>query len=159
KRHVTIAQAREIVRKLDATAAKVERIGVFVDSPLAEIHKAVVELNLSGIQLHGGKDQVEDYDSALPGWTNRLRVIRTIVVDNDFAGRLADARHAHRADAWLLDSGAGSGKTFDWQTVCSQLSSQPGTFIIAGGLSPENVSGAIRTFSPWGVDVVSGIER
>jgi phosphoribosylanthranilate isomerase len=159
KRHVTIAHAREIVSKFDATEAKVERIGVFVDSPLAEIHRAVAELNLTGIQLHGGNDQVEDYDSALPGWAHRLRVIRTIVVDNDFAGRLADARHAQRVDQWLLDSGAGSGKTFDWQAVRSQLSGQPGPFIIAGGLRPENVAEAIRTLSPWGVDVVSGIEQ
>jgi phosphoribosylanthranilate isomerase len=155
KRQVTPAHAREIVKKLDA---KVERIGVFVDSPLEEIHKAVVELNLSGIQLHGGNDQVEDYDSALPAWTKPLRVIRTIVVDDDFAGRLADARHAQRSDVWLLDSSAGSGKTFDWKAVLSHLSGQPGPFIIAGGLRPENVEEAIKTFSPWGVDVVSGIE-
>jgi phosphoribosylanthranilate isomerase len=155
KRQVTLAQAREIVKKLDAT---VERIGVFMDSPLEEIHKAVAELNLTGIQLHGGNDQVEDYDSALPSWTKSLRVIRTIVVDNDFAGRLADAKHAQRVDAWLLDSGAGSGNTFDWLAVRSQLSGQAGRFIIAGGLQPENVTEAITTFSPWGVDVVSGIE-
>jgi phosphoribosylanthranilate isomerase len=62
-------------------------------------------------------------------------------------------------DAWLLDSGSGSGKTFDWQAVRAQLGDLPGRFIIAGGLNPENVGEAMRIFSPWGVDVVSGIER
>jgi phosphoribosylanthranilate isomerase len=57
-----------------------------------------------------------------------------------------------------LDSGTGSGLVFDWQAVLKQLGARQGRFIIAGGLTPDNVGEAIRTFSPWGVDVVSGIE-
>jgi phosphoribosylanthranilate isomerase len=31
--------------------------------------------------------------------------------------------------------------------------------VIAGGLNPENIGDAIRVFKPWGVDVVTGVER
>jgi len=62
-------------------------------------------------------------------------------------------------DTWLLDSGAGSGQTFDWQSARTQLGERQGQFVIAGGLTPENVSDAIPTFRPWGVDVVTGVER
>jgi len=62
-------------------------------------------------------------------------------------------------DTWLFDSGAGSGKSFDWQSARKQLGDRQGQFVVAGGLNPENVGDAIRTFRPWGVDVVSGVER
>jgi phosphoribosylanthranilate isomerase len=62
-------------------------------------------------------------------------------------------------DAWLFDSGAGSGQTFDWQQVRAKLGDRQGRFIVAGGLTPENVGEAMRVFRPWGVDVVSGVER
>jgi len=62
-------------------------------------------------------------------------------------------------DAWLFDSGAGSGKTFDWQTARAKLGERQGKFIVAGGLTPENVGEAMRAFKPWGVDVVTGVER
>jgi phosphoribosylanthranilate isomerase len=62
-------------------------------------------------------------------------------------------------DAWLFDSGAGSGKTFDWRAAKAHLAERDGKFIVAGGLTPENVGEAIGVFHPWGVDVVTGVER
>ena len=87
-----------------------------------------------------------------------LRIIKTLIVQKRFETRL-DADNGRIVSAWLLDSGAGSGKTFDWQAARAQLGEGQGRFIIAGGLTPGNVGEAIRAFSPWGVDVVSGIER
>jgi phosphoribosylanthranilate isomerase len=62
-------------------------------------------------------------------------------------------------DTWLFDSGAGSGQTFDWQSARTQLGERQGQFVIAGGLNPGNVGDAMRAFKPWGVDVVTGVER
>jgi phosphoribosylanthranilate isomerase len=61
-------------------------------------------------------------------------------------------------DAVLLDNPApGSGQVFDWA-----LASEVPTgikLLIAGGLTPDNVSGAVAAVQPWGVDVVSGVEK
>ena len=54
----------------------------------------------------------------------------------------------------LLDSGAGTGKTFDWSLVRSVQ--RP--YFLAGGLDPDNVADAIAALHPYGVDVSSGIE-
>ncbi len=92
-----------------------------------------------------------------------FRVIRTVLVKDNFRHELESVMSAVRPpDCVLLDSGAGSGKTFAWAAAKDTAKQLAGAgdaqIIVAGGLTPENVGDAIRTFSPWGVDVVSGVE-
>jgi phosphoribosylanthranilate isomerase len=87
-----------------------------------------------------------------------MRTIKTVLVQQGSEITLDDAGAPGVVGAWLLDSGAGSGKTFDWHAARAQLGERKGTFIIAGGLTPENVGEAMRVFMPWGVDVVTGVE-
>ncbi len=67
--------------------------------------------------------------------------------------------------AILIDSGGeqrgGTGKTFDWTAASMfvRFVNSITDVIIAGGLTPDNVGEAIRLFRPYGVDVVSGVER
>jgi phosphoribosylanthranilate isomerase len=155
-RRVTQEQALAIIHRLPAG---IERIGVFVDATVGEISKIVAEVDLSGVQLHDGRNATEICDS-LPAQRRRsLRIIRTLFVQDGSEGRgEALLRAAGAADTWLLDSGAGSGKTFNWQAARDAVAGSKARVIIAGGLTPENVGEAITAFSPWGVDVVSGIE-
>jgi len=152
KRRVTPEAAQAIIRELPSS---VERVGVFLNGTLQEIRDAVTNVDLTGIQLHGQETAGQVYDSLPADRRDSLRIIKTVIARDSFAGQL---KAAERVNAWLLDSGTGSGRVFDWQAAVEQLRGRQGRFIIAGGLTPDNVGEAIRTFSPWGVDVVSGIE-
>jgi phosphoribosylanthranilate isomerase len=89
-----------------------------------------------------------------------MRKIKTLIVREGFEYLMHELTAVDGVvDAVLLDSGAGSGKTFDWHSARERLSGRSDKFIIAGGLSPENVGTAITRFHPWGVDVVSGVEE
>src|SRR5215470_17522677 len=155
KRRITIEKAQKIIPELPA---HVERVGVFLSATLREVRDVVTSVDLTGIQLHGDEFAPEVYDYLPKNRRATLRIIKTIIVQDGFEGRIDGGMAVPGVvDAWLLDSGAGSGKPFDWQPARAQLGERQGRFIIAGGLTPGNVGEAIRTFSPWGVDVVSRI--
>jgi phosphoribosylanthranilate isomerase len=157
KRHVSMEQAQAIISRLPQ---EVERIGVFMNSTATEIASIVSQVELTGIQMHGEEFPPEVYAYLPKSQRDHMRKIKTVLVRDDFARSLdACASPPGIVDAWLLDSGAGSGKTFDWHAARTQLGERQGKFIVAGGLTPENVGDAIQTFRPWGVDVVTGVER
>lgn len=58
------------------------------------------------------------------------------------------------ADLILLDNGYGTGETFDW----SLISGMTRPFLLAGGLTPQNIPQAIARFAPYAVDISSGVE-
>jgi phosphoribosylanthranilate isomerase len=156
-RRVTLEMAQEIIQELPANA---ERIGVFLNETGEQIRKTVMEVDLTGIQLHGNESASEVYSNLPEDCRNSLRIIKSIKVRDGFENDLDVAMATPgRVNAWLLDPGAGSGKTFDWKSARTQMGERKGRFILAGGLSPQNVGEAVRIFEPWGVDVVSGVER
>ena len=132
-----------------------------MDAGAKGIRQVVSEVDLTGIQMHGEGDVPREVYSYLPeDRRDSLRKIKTVIV----GGHLELGFDSYAAvpgvvDTWLLDSGAGSGQTFDWQSARNYLGERQGQFVIAGGLNPENVGEAIRVFKPWGVDVVTGVER
>jgi phosphoribosylanthranilate isomerase len=156
KRRVTPEQAQAIISQLPV---KVEKIGVFMGSTPEEIADMAGQVALTGIQLHGEESPAEVNSCLTPGRRSTLRKIKTILVKDGLENKFDPAAALGLVDAWLLDSGAGSGKTFDWQTAKANLGGRRERLIIAGGLNPENVGDAIRAFKPWGVDVVTGVER
>ena len=145
KRYVSPEQAAALKSLL---APGILAAGVFVNEPV----EAVAELLDRGVidvaQLHGSED--DDYIARLRAMTGKP-IFRAFKVKSE-----ADlpAIENCAADLVLLDSGAGTGKTFDWSLVRSVQ--RP--YFLAGGLDPDNVADAIAALHPYGVDVSSGIE-
>src|SRR6476469_2326145 len=158
KRRISPENAQKIIRELPP---EIEKIGVFLDAGAMGIRHVLSEVDLTGIQMHGEGDFPAEVYSYLPAdRRDRLRKMKTVIVQEAFGTRVdAYSAVAGVIDTWLLDSGAGSGQTFDWQSARKQLGDRQGQFVIAGGLNTENVGEAMRVFRPWGVDVVTGVER
>jgi phosphoribosylanthranilate isomerase len=156
QRRITPEQAREIIRELPG---HIERIGVFLNESAEQIRSVVNEVGLSGVQMHGEESPAEVFRHLEPERRDSLRKIKTILVEDGFQAKIDNYSATPGAlDTWLLDSGAGSGRTFDWRLARAQLGARQWRFIVAGGLTPENVGEALCAFHPWGVDVVSGVE-
>ena len=145
KRYVTPPEARALKGALDEG---IQAVGVFVDAPLEQVASLLNRGVIDVAQLHGHED--DDYIQALRQQTGRP-IWQAFRVSH--VGDLAAAQTSV-ADCILLDSGAGTGKVFDWELL--QYIHRP--YFLAGGLDAANVTDALRTAHPYGVDVSSGIE-
>lgn len=158
KRRISAEQARQIIARLPQN---VERIGVFADEAADRIVKISKQAGLTGVQLHGGEKPA--FIRELRGKLRRRElksIIQAILVNDELESRFARiCSQDDGVDFVLLDSGGGSGRTFDWQKVQPLLGQNHKRLIVAGGLHAGNVGEAIRKFSPWGVDAVSGVEK
>lgn len=163
-RRVDVAQAAEIVRALHN---EVEAIGVFVDEDPTRVAAIADEVGLSGVQLHGDEPakQLPDFRQAL-GSRKIIKGLSARELQQSAAGLAGYLKQRDSIDAILLDSGTaakrgGTGITFAWEEAALLAAEIRAVMplIIAGGLSSHNVGYAIEMFRPWGVDVVSGVEK
>ena len=77
--------------------------------------------------------------------------------DADFNDKLLEWRDS-ASDYFILDSGKGSGKTFDWSLIDKDSEFFRNSIFLAGGLSSENLLSAIEEFNPFAVDLSSSVE-
>ena len=132
-----------------------EICGVFVNATLEEIATAVENEQLSMVQLHG--DEGPAFSKEVARRTG-AKVIKAVRVRS---GADVQAAEAFRTDYHLFDAHragtpGGTGESFDCGLARARPSKVP--MILAGGLSPDNVAGAIEITRPFAVDVASGIE-
>lgn len=149
RRQVTADQAAEM-----AGAVKgVQRVGVFVNHPLAELLAIARQAKLDIIQLHG--DEPPEYRRQIP-----LPVMKAVRVgDPQLAADIAD----YPAEYILLDTytagqRGGSGEAFDWEAALNLRRRFRQPVFVAGGLDAENVQRCIEILQPDGVDVSGGVE-
>jgi len=163
----------EIVHRIVAQLPRtVEKVGVFVNRDAGRAVEIARHCGLTAIQIHlqlpaspaptipvlAVASQGTRMYLALPaGWLLSDAPIRLNLASLTAPG--------HPFDALFLDSGTpespgGTGMTFDWEKVAPRVQELRQTLhiVVAGGLTPANVTEAIRILKPWGVDVSSGVE-
>jgi len=148
-RAVDPAQARQIVAALPPF---VTAVGLFVDAEPEEVRAVLNAVPLGLLQFHGRESR--DYCAQFG------RPYLKAIPMREGVNLAAEARTYADATALLLDTHkadlpGGTGARFDWERIPARLAQR---LILAGGLDPDNVEGAIRAVHPYGVDVSSGVE-
>ena len=162
QRRLSREQAKAIAEAVRGSGGPQPKlVGVFVDADPREVNSIADEVGLDMAQLSGDEDV--DYLSeierpaikvvhvpskppaevAWPGIRRGLAVLR-------------QAEAVPLLDTEVEGQAGGTGRSFDWD-VAGELA-QEFDFLLAGGLTPENVAEAVARVRPWAVDVSSGVE-
>ncbi len=155
-------RSRKPSRSPHALAPGVALVGVFVNSPAAEVRTLAGRLKLDYVQIHG--DEPPSYLAELAG----LATIRALRVGNDVQGvldyltecrRLGCLPAAVLVDALRPGQFGGTGAVADWPALAAARAHFRGLpLVLAGGLTPANVADGIAAVGPEAVDVASGVE-
>lgn len=145
RRQITPEQAMQFKKRL---SSQIQTVGVFVNAPAEEVIARLTEGSIDIAQLHG--EESEEDIRYIKAVTNKP-VIKAVKVDGRYD---VEAWLDSEADYLLFDSGAGSGKLFDW----SLLAEVNRPFFLAGGLKSENLEAAMQEVEPYAIDLSSGVE-
>lgn len=148
-RYISPESAKKIVKNIPE---KFNTVGVFVN----ESNSAMIEIaefcGLKTLQLHGHEsveqvNRISGFDiiKALP-----MKISDDLELISNFKN------YTLLIDAYGKNFG-GSGRTIDWGLA--RHAATLGKVMLAGGLTPENISTAVQTVRPYGVDVSSGVEK
>ena len=146
KRQIAVAHTRDIIRRLPP---EILTVGVFRNESPSRVVEITNAAGLRAAQLHGHETAEQTK------WVRQ----RVPVVFKAFSAGDPDLDHVDDfgADAVIIDSPVpGSGEIFDWSLAEGAPDGR--RFILAGGLTAENVAAAIERVRPWGVDVSTGVE-
>jgi phosphoribosylanthranilate isomerase len=150
-RQITPQNAKKIIEKLPPFVGK---IGVFVNESPSYIQKIFKECGLTGIQLHG--EEIPELCREL----HPLTVIKAVRIKDENDIKILNAYTSVSAfllDSYVSNKKGGTGKKFDWKlAVLAKNYGKP--IILSGGLTPDNVTEAIKIVNPYAVDVCSGVE-
>ena len=163
-RMVSVGMAAEITQNLPP---EIDPVGLFVDESVQMIGETCRQISLRTIQLHGNESP--EFLRDLAHQDDDLRIIRVWRLGpeglqplgdyldwlNDLGIRLL----ACLIDARVEGKHGGTGTTVDWSVLADDYRRDEWPpMILAGGLHPGNVAGAINIEQPWGEDVASGVE-
>jgi phosphoribosylanthranilate isomerase len=166
--NVSCAEARQLLMQIPAFVSRAVVTGGAADSVL----RIAQELRPHLVQLHTDNSCQETAwlarELALRG-IGLVRALRINADDATACGEISDPLEAARAlaktgiaallvDARTKDLPAGTGVRVSWELARSIRETIAIPMVLAGGLHPGNVAGAIAAVAPYGVDVLSGVE-
>jgi phosphoribosylanthranilate isomerase len=155
-RYVTPQQIRAIIEQL---LLPVDRIGVFADASIEEIVQVVSSSHLNAVQLHGNESP--QFCHTLRQTLPKVEILKALRVKTPDCLNQATT-YASCVDTLLFDAYhpqmlGGTGKTLDWVTLQKFRPTYP--WLLAGGLTPDNILEALQGLQPQGIDLSSGVER
>ncbi|MDX1436742.1 MAG: phosphoribosylanthranilate isomerase [Anaerolineales bacterium] len=154
-RYIPRVKCAEIQAYLDERGLSVHTAGIFVNEDPFIVRRIMDDCRLDIAQISG--DETPEYLDQIPGLIYRSVRLRdpgqVYHVVTDYAGR---PNLTLLIDSYRPGRYGGTGETADW-SLAEQIS-RDYPILLAGGLTPDNVSTAIRAVRPWGVDVASGVE-
>ncbi len=148
-RGIAVSRMQALLAGMDVP---VRAVGVFVNMSRGEVERVWRDTPLYAAQIHGNEDAADFI--GFPG-----RLWRAVAKRGGCAAPDPDLWAAERyvIDATVPGQFGGTGVQADQAWAADMAARWP--VILAGGLTPANVSGAIRAVRPLGVDVVSGVEK
>jgi phosphoribosylanthranilate isomerase len=154
-RHLKLFQLQSIVAEL---ASCVNTVGVFADFSVTTIVQVVTLANLDTVQLHGTESVA--FCQELRQFLPDTEIIKAWRVRSSSDLALIQT-YSTVVDALLLDAYdpaalGGTGQTLDWEQLAAFQPSIP--WLLAGGLTPDNISSALSQLQPDGIDLSSGVE-
>ena len=144
-RSITKDVARELAREVNDS---IEKVGVFVNSPIEDVISLLKGGVIDMAQLHGDED--EEYICRVQVESNQP-VMKAIIVRDEFD--IFRAKESP-ADMVLLDAGKGSGALFNWDLIQGMNRK----YFLAGGLDENNVTKAVHQLHPYALDLSSSLE-
>ncbi|RRQ23993.1 phosphoribosylanthranilate isomerase [Guyparkeria sp. SCN-R1] len=154
RRSIRVETARDLVARVPAF---VQTVALFADPSVDWVETVIDQVGPDLLQFHGSETGRFCRQFGRP-------YIKAVSADLDDEARRRIMQEHHTARGFLIDSHAvsglgGTGHTFDWSRWPRDSGRDRRPWILAGGLSPDNVTDAINTLSPYAVDVSSGVEE
>ncbi len=164
RRCIELEAARVITEGLrDIEPESPKSVGLFGDQALDDVLDTIAAAGLDYVQLCG--DESLDYCRAVLEYAGVIKVLHVsddghpdaVAEVSDRIGTFTAAGCTVTLDSQVVGLHGGTGQSFDWR-IAARLADEGHRFLLAGGLTPDNVAEAVAVVHPWGIDVSSGVE-
>ena len=156
-RNVTLAQAAALAAMVPAGVAKVALV---VDADDAQLDALLAQLPVDILQLHGAETPARVTEVKARYGLPVMKAVGVAGPDDlaalDIYAQVADQLLVDAKPPKGADLPGGNGLSFDWRLIAQRRWLTP--WMLAGGLTPDNVAEAIRLTNARQVDVSSGVE-